>query len=463
MELQAKPDSSHASIRLTRKNGPRKSLLSTFRNKNKNEPSETVKRDSTRRKDSTRKKAPEPGVYDAPVSSSEENETGDDDVSLPEDTMENVKRFKPARKTLEEKLVEDNNNADGTAEQKGEEPNSLSRRGKRRIKSEQESSSPPKRQQGPLKKTLSGLYGGSDDEETLLFSSQSPLRPSKTYGSSGMGKFRRGHPGDKGPRKNAPSSAESSRLNKNRKNSSKEGKEEEGEESGFKVPMEIDIGSPVSKAQPGTSPNPEFKQPPSWPNDTISSSSLATSSTKDHQLFDINYNSSSSSLSSPPSSIPSIQLDLTQEEEMLVNTEESPTDPTESLCPMCKQKVDPDLLRAFMSQPRRRVRDQQRFCESHKRQSAQLEWKDKAYPTIDWEAFDDRIDRHMADLEKLLVPDSSSYYRNILDSAMKSGKARNFRLSLSGDGLETISCGYYGSRGASKMYFLSLPLPGCSG
>jgi hypothetical protein len=79
------------------------------------------------------------------------------------------------------------------------------------------------------------------------------------------------------------------------------------------------------------------------------------------------------------------------------------------------------------------------------------EWEEKGYPTIDWEKFDERIEAHFDELEKLMVPESSSYYRNVLDTTMKSGQAKNFRLTLAGDALETISCGYYGTRGSGKM------------
>jgi hypothetical protein len=39
---------------------------------------------------------------------------------------------------------------------------------------------------------------------------------------------------------------------------------------------------------------------------------------------------------------------------------------------------------------------------------------------------------------------------------MKSGQAKNFRLTLDGDGLEKITCGYYGTKGAGKMYELDI-------
>lgn len=118
---------------------------------------------------------------------------------------------------------------------------------------------------------------------------------------------------------------------------------------------------------------------------------------------------------------------------------------------MCKKEVDPELLMRFEAQPKQRIREQQQFCASHQQNTAEQEWEAQGYPEIDWDTFDERVRKHFPDLESLLVPDCSSYYRNILDTTLKNGQAKNFRLTLSGDGLETISCGYYGTKGAQKM------------
>lgn len=125
--------------------------------------------------------------------------------------------------------------------------------------------------------------------------------------------------------------------------------------------------------------------------------------------------------------------------------------PPPSLCPWCKKEVDPGLLIVFQAQPRQRLREQQQFCASHQQTSAEKEWEARKYPEIDWDSFDERVQEHFPDLEQLLVPDCSSYFRNILDERLRKGKAKNFRLTLAGEGLETISCGYYGTKGAAKM------------
>ncbi|RHZ63393.1 hypothetical protein CDV55_105880 [Aspergillus turcosus] len=216
----------------------------------------------------------------------------------------------------------------------------------------------------------------------------------------------------------------------------------------FMVPPDIDDLIPPSS---GTHTKPEFVVPPSLPNDTISSSSGVASSAQISHFFDSDDDGSSgTSLSSVPENL---LEEFSQMEDVLLsdmddseNTELNP-----SLCPWCKKTVDPDALRKFRAQPKQRIREQQRFCESHQKETAQREWKERGYPEIDWDTFDERISGHFDDLDRILVPEGSSYYRNVLDTMLKSGKAKNFRLTLAGDALETICCGYYGTRGANKM------------
>lgn len=440
---RAKPEPSYASNRLTKDNYKGGHLLSTFRNEDdhKNENGKSNNADE---------KLPESEITGPPISSCDEEDDDGSDVSSLSDELVIKKRNRdrdrdnrPTGKTLEEKPAGNGNDADGTTEKdkKKEEKDSGTprRTSGRRKKPEQKSSNSnsPKQKVPQKRRTSVGTFANfSDSDDGLaIFSSQSTKRAKQAV--YGQNSIKSKSSFNKAPRSSAPSSATPSGSKQDGK---ADGQEEE-EDGGFKVPMDVDLASPP--------PKPGIKQPPNWPNDSTSSSSMATSSARDAQLFDID---DDSPLSSPLSSVPSFSLELTHEEKMYLAEQEAREKSNESLCPMCKEKVDLDLLREFQSQPKQRIRDQQRFCDSHKKQSAEVEWKEKGYPTIDWDTFDDRISRHFAELEKILVPGSPSYYRNILDTAMKSGKARNFRLSLSGDGLETISCGYYGSRGAGKMY-----------
>lgn len=192
----------------------------------------------------------------------------------------------------------------------------------------------------------------------------------------------------------------------------------------FKVPMQIDVLSP-QKPRAGDAKG--LNDPA--PQASNSNSSMGTSISNDPQFMSFEDNASDSPLSSAPSS----------------------QGPLQSLCPMCKQEVDPELLMLFEAQPKQRIREQQQFCASHQQSTAEKDWETKGYPEINWDTFDERVQKHFQDLEKLLVPDCTSYYRNILDTTLKSGQAKNFRLTLAGDGIETISCGYYGTKGAAKM------------
>ncbi|KAL4975100.1 RTC4-like domain-containing protein [Aspergillus desertorum] len=152
---------------------------------------------------------------------------------------------------------------------------------------------------------------------------------------------------------------------------------------------------------------------------------------------------------SPLSSAPSYDsIDLPTEDE---DNHKTKLNPADYLCPMCKAPVDPGALLVFRAQPRQRIRDQRKFCESHKLSSAEQEWINAGYPTIDWDEFDQRIESHLKEIEKLMVPENSSYYRNYLRSMLKDGKAKNFALRFEGDALEALSCGYYGSRGSERM------------
>ena len=430
--VQARPEPSYSRTYLTRRNYNRPSLLRKFRN--------NTEKDMSKAKSL----APEPGTDDDPVSSSDEG--GSDNISSP-DAEETGAEMNPGgkRKTLAEKLAsnnDDNGNKSDTKKRRSprsrKDPSSSRRKHdktKKAMKTEA--------QKSPKRTFMSTVDADSDnDNEWFFSSSQNTKRSRSFYHGSQSG-------GRRALRSSATSSIKAKTVKKEPAIKEEEEKEkdtrgdgdDDGSDRGFKVPRSIDLGSPSPKVRKSRT------------NEARSNSSHDSLTARDNaQLFDIGVDESS--LSSPLSSTSQFNLEsleLTEEEKALAAQIESSD--SESLCPMCKQKVDPDLLGQFMLQPKRRLREQQRFCNSHKQDSDRQEWKNRGYPTINWKSFDKRISRHFRDLEKVLVPDSSSYYRSILDESMKTGKARFFRLSLIGDGLETISCGYYGSRGASKMYF----------
>ncbi|KAJ5788508.1 hypothetical protein N7457_003498 [Penicillium paradoxum] len=159
--------------------------------------------------------------------------------------------------------------------------------------------------------------------------------------------------------------------------------------------------------------------------------------------------SDDSPLSSPSSSICG---KLSQSEELGDKEDRQLAPAPKALCPLCHKEVDPMLLEIFRSQKKQRIREQVQFCESHKIHSAVEQWNERGYPTMDWENFEERVQSYFPKLEKLLVPGTFSYYRNILDASFSSGQAKNSRLRAEDDkGLEMMTCGYYGALGATKM------------
>lgn len=259
--------------------------------------------------------------------------------------------------------------------------------------------------QGGLRRAGSNMIDLDSDDEPIFssWSTQNSKR-SRFNKSYSKNKSFSGAPSSSGRSGATPDKHPPESKVKNEKKSS----EKPEPNMGFKVPMDIDIRSPQAlKSEGEESPNAQ------------------TLALGDH--------APDSPLSPPPRS----------------PSPDGPPPP--ALCPWCKEEVDRELLDEFEAQPRKRLREQQRFCASHKQSTAERHWQEQGYPNIDWDKLDDRIQDHFAALEQLMVPESSSYYRNILDTQLKSGKAKNFRLTLTGDSLETISCGYYGTRGAAKM------------
>ncbi|PWY95498.1 hypothetical protein BO94DRAFT_482040 [Aspergillus sclerotioniger CBS 115572] len=390
MVLQPKRDASHASIRLTR--NIKGHLLSNF---NKDKRPTSMK--------------PEPATDDEPISSSEEDTLSN--AGLDEESEEET-RPRVSRPTLDEKLAK---------RSQDEEQTPRARRQRNDTKDSRTSTPATSRKRASQEMTDDPLFsayreldsGHKRRRQTIAYPSRKSLTTSSALTS---------------PKSESPAGIIEGKKQKN----TKDGGKKKGPKKEFKVPRDIK----------DESPKPQFKQPPPMPNDMISSSSLATSSALDALIFDDDDSSIGTPLSTASSSLMNELSEAMLDETVL-------TEP--SVCPWCKAPVDPGMLLRFRAQPKQRMREQQRFCESHKQSTAEQEWKEKGYPTIDWDTFDERINRHFADLETIMVPESTSFYRNILDTTLKTGKAKNFRLTLAGDGLEAMSCGYYGTRGAGKM------------
>jgi hypothetical protein len=107
-------------------------------------------------------------------------------------------------------------------------------------------------------------------------------------------------------------------------------------------------------------------------------------------------------------------------------------------CPMCNKPVDAAELKALGQM---NIRNQEKFCQSHQRKTAQEDWESGGYPTIDWEHLDNRISKHYSFIQSL-VNGQDCHYRQALDETVKAGKDRTLLKSTS-----NITPGYYGSRG----------------
>lgn len=209
-----------------------------------------------------------------------------------------------------------------------------------------------------------------------------------------------------------------------------------GEDTEFRMPAPL-------KEDPSdnmTLPVNQFKEPPGQ-STTSAPSSAYTAADIDFDFDDL------SSLSSPPSELASL-LSADDDE----YTQNTPAKTEQSLCPNCNTPVDPGLLSEYLLRPNRRLKDDRLFCESHKMNTAEKDWTENKYPTISWDAFDKRVQGHLSELERLLVPNPSTFFRGRFESTLNDGQAKVFKFDLEGDSIEGLSCGYYGPKGANKMY-----------
>ena len=177
--------------------------------------------------------------------------------------------------------------------------------------------------------------------------------------------------------------------------------------------------------------------------------SSTTASTTLSSLDETGY-SPPSSLSSPPASP---VLDASQEHhDFLAYEIPEYNAPVVARCPMCKEEVDREFLESFDCGKRMNVRTQTRFCRAHKQETARSKWRQRRYPDIDWSTFNDRLQRYRPNIKRILDGDIPSYYRNVLEDAVKGGRNRTLHQSLMSTGFHGLTPGYYGSRGARLMY-----------
>ncbi|KAI5287596.1 hypothetical protein KEM52_001515 [Ascosphaera acerosa] len=157
---------------------------------------------------------------------------------------------------------------------------------------------------------------------------------------------------------------------------------------------------------------------------------------------------------------------------------ESPTplsDRPRARCPVCTAPVDADLQDECALVSTQLFKKRSAFCQKHRRKEAMATWTDRGYPVIDWDGLAGRIASHLATLEAMIAGHKRSIYREMLQAQAEDdhlegpgrrgsdgagpggsggGKAstmKKFRVTVESKGLETISTGYYGPRGAKIM------------
>lgn len=115
-----------------------------------------------------------------------------------------------------------------------------------------------------------------------------------------------------------------------------------------------------------------------------------------------------------------------------------------TVCPWCGEDVDKALLDESSKGKRMNVRQQTRFCQKHRKQTAVETWQANGYPEVDWQDLDKRFAEHHALLLDV-VNGKSSHFRSILGEKIQSGKARSMKKE------DNLNPGYYGPRGFNLM------------
>ncbi|KAJ5740491.1 hypothetical protein N7493_000363 [Penicillium malachiteum] len=415
-------DPSDASIHLTKDARLGRHLLSTFEKKSSQNDDDLPASPAPEKH-----KEDESAIHAAPMSSDDESQSGE--CSQITDQVEEIQ---PALPTLKEKLVE----------AKDAPTHSFTGWGQYKKKD-------------GLARTSSLLESENDEDpywsqvsQTSKRSKQSTFTSSRnksSFSKTPTSSARSIATPEKTSQKSKLNSAKSTAKKPNGKASKKDKSSKDSDsDSSFKIPLDFHVASPEKPKPKSRKLSPQFKVPPPLQNDVFPQSSIGSS--RNTQSFNLDLDISSQSSLSPPRESLS---EPSSDDELLDDPPRSPSPPRKALCPMCKAEVNPEMLREFQAQPNQRLREQQRFCTSHKKDAATVEWQAHGYPDINWSTLGERLQRYHSDIEKYLNPETPSYFRNILESAQKAGSS--LRLTITSDGLEVMSCGYYGGKGAHKM------------
>lgn len=122
-------------------------------------------------------------------------------------------------------------------------------------------------------------------------------------------------------------------------------------------------------------------------------------------------------------------------------------------CQLCGSFIPNDLYNTWTARyPEMTFRQQRELCRTHKEADAEAERKSKGYPKIDWTELQSRLRRHKRSVAMVLKNPEQSFFRDRLEVAIKSGKARNVLKQITGQGeSDLMSVGYYGVKGMQAM------------
>ena len=122
-------------------------------------------------------------------------------------------------------------------------------------------------------------------------------------------------------------------------------------------------------------------------------------------------------------------------------------------CPMCNSLVDKIFMEEHLPTKRPTVKEQTKFCKTHRLKDAHDAWIRNGYPTdIKWTKFDAKLRRHHPDIKAILKSQRPSFYRDAFAKHIASGQNRTLQQQLAREtDIEGLSSGYYGSKGTKLI------------
>ena len=193
------------------------------------------------------------------------------------------------------------------------------------------------------------------------------------------------------------------------------------------------LRSQVQEAMEATN---KFRVPLQW---------AAPSSSSVETQVEANFSPQSRSRSSSLSSLRSMNSTMGSMEDA------QSTSPRAPKCPLCEEPVPIEFFESYNNGRPLTYSDQHRFCHDHRLNSAQSQWSDRGYPTIDWQAWSKtRIAKpHTSHLLKILYDKDQkiSYYARIL-SEHASGGPKALQKYMKEGIVDVVSAGYYGPKGS---------------